>query len=127
MTLLFVNIVLLFLSSFSFLFCGLIMTPYPNRKATGTAGGVLRASQGRLYPPWSLMLAINLVTGSRRTRVCKLHAVLKRSSGEFLFFSKYQIERACKVLPLTAEIRPQRKSTVIGVSELPIYSTFSSR
>jgi hypothetical protein len=62
-----------------------------------------------------LVLTINLVTGSRSTRVCKLHAVLKRSSGEFLFFSKYQIKRACKVFPLTAEIRPQRKSTVIEV------------
>jgi hypothetical protein len=33
------------------------------QKATGTAKGDLRASQGGLYPPWSLMLALILARG----------------------------------------------------------------
>jgi hypothetical protein len=33
------------------------------QKATGTAKGDLRASQGGLYPPWSLMLSHILVWG----------------------------------------------------------------
>jgi hypothetical protein len=33
------------------------------QKATGTTKGDLRASQGGLYPPWSLMLSLILARG----------------------------------------------------------------
>ena len=49
-----------------FYFCfGLISDSIAQQQGTEAAEGVLRASQGRLYPPWSLMLAIILVMGSR--------------------------------------------------------------
>jgi hypothetical protein len=35
--------------------------------------------------------------------------------GRILVFSKYQIKRACKVLPLTAEIRPKKINGYRGV------------
>jgi hypothetical protein len=72
------------------------------------------------------MLAIILVTGSRSMRVCKLHKMLKRSSGEFLFF-QVTSQASGEVLPSAAEIRPRSRSTVIGISELPFYPTFSSK
>jgi hypothetical protein len=40
------------------------------QQGTGTAEGVLRASQGRLYPPWSLMLTTIVVSGPKGTQVC---------------------------------------------------------
>jgi hypothetical protein len=82
--------------------------PSNNTKRKGRNRNNNNPSQGGNQPPQHqptggnqnllaifMVRGVNLVPGLRSTRVCKLHAVLKRSSGEFLFSSKYQIKRAC--------------------------------
>jgi hypothetical protein len=60
---LFVNIVFKFLFSLFLYIFGLISDSIAQQQGTEAIEGVLRASRGRLYPPWSLMLATFLTQG----------------------------------------------------------------
>jgi hypothetical protein len=76
----------------------LINDSIAQQKKTGTAEGVLRASQGRIYPPWSLMLAPILASHecrARHTEEAHFRLKIKRAG---ILFSMARIHRWSRLM-----------------------------